>query len=233
MKKILIADDNKQITTILSGYAKKEGFEPVVALDGAEALDKYLQYEHEIAIVLLDVMMPEIDGFEVCRRLRKESMVPIIMITARGEDYDKIMGLDIGADDYVIKPFSAPEVMARVRAVLRRLGAQEPANAQTLSYANLYINLEKYAVQINGEDVPLTKKEIELLWTLAKNSTKVFSRDNLLDSIWGYDYFGDSRTVDSHIKRLRAKLDAAEHPGWQIRTVWGIGYTLEVTPHEK
>lgn len=227
MKKILIADDNKQITTILSGYAKKEGFEPVVALDGAEALDKYLQYEHEIAVVLLDVMMPEIDGFEVCRRLRKESMVPIIMITARGEDYDKIMGLDIGADDYVIKPFSAPEVMARVRAVLRRLGAQEPANAQTLSYANLYINLEKYAVQINGEEVPLTKKEIELLWTLAKNSTKVFSRDNLLDSIWGYDYFGDSRTVDSHIKRLRAKLDKYEHPPWEIKTIWGVGYRFE------
>ena len=228
MKKILIADDNKQITTILSGYAKKEGFEPVVALDGAEALDKYLQYEHEIAVVLLDVMMPEIDGFEVCRRLRKESMVPIIMITARGEDYDKIMGLDIGADDYVIKPFSAPEVMARVRAVLRRLGAQEPANAQTLSYANLYINLEKYAVQINGEDVALTKKEIELLWTLAKNNTKVFSRDNLLDSIWGIDYFGDSRTVDSHIKRLRAKLDKYEHDKWDIKTIWGVGYRFEV-----
>lgn len=227
MKKILIADDNKQITTILSGYAKKEGFEPVIALDGAEALDKFLQFEHEIAIVLLDVMMPEIDGFEVCRRLRKESMVPIIMITARGEDYDKIMGLDIGADDYVIKPFSAPEVMARVRAVLRRLGAQEPANTQTLSYANLYINLEKYAVQINGEEVPLTKKEIELLWTLAKNSTKVFSRDNLLDSIWGYDYFGDSRTVDSHIKRLRAKLDKYEHPLWEIKTIWGVGYRFE------
>ena len=227
MKKILIADDNKQITTILSGYAKKEGFEPVIALDGAKALDKYLQYENEIAVVLLDVMMPEIDGFEVCRRLRKESMVPIIMITARGEDYDKIMGLDIGADDYVIKPFSAPEVMARVRAVLRRLGAQEPANAQTLSYANLYINLEKYAVQINGEEVPLTKKEIELLWTLAKNSTKVFSRDNLLDSIWGYDYFGDSRTVDSHIKRLRAKLDKYEHPLWEIKTIWGVGYCFE------
>lgn len=227
MKKILIADDNKQITTILSGYAKKEGFEPVIALDGAEALDKYLQYENEIAVVLLDVMMPEIDGFEVCRRLRKESMVPIIMITARGEDYDKIMGLDIGADDYVIKPFSAPEVMARVRAVLRRLGAQEPANAQTLSYANLYINLEKYAVQINGKEVPLTKKEIELLWTLAKNSTKVFSRDNLLDSIWGYDYFGDSRTVDSHIKRLRAKLDKCEHPLWEIKTIWGVGYRFE------
>ena len=206
MKKILIADDNKQITTILSGYAKKEGFEPVIALDGAEALDKYLQYENEIAVVLLDVMMPEIDGFEVCRRLRKESMVPIIMITARGEDYDKIMGLDIGADDYVIKPFSAPEVMARVRAVLRRLGAQEPANTQTLSYANLYINLEKYAVQINGEEVPLTKKEIELLWTLAKNSTKVFSRDNLLDSIWGYDYFGDAV--------LLIRISSACAPSW-------------------
>lgn len=227
MKKILIADDNKQITTILSGYAKKEGFEPVIALDGAEALDKFLQFEHEIAVVLLDVMMPEIDGFEVCRRLRKESMVPIIMITARGEDYDKIMGLDIGADDYVIKPFSAPEVMARVRAVLRRLGAQEPENTQTLSYANLYINLEKYAVQINGEEVPLTKKKIELLWTLAKNSTKVFSRDNLLDSIWGYDYFGDSRTVDSHIKRLRAKLDKYKHPLWEIKTIWGVGYRFE------
>ena len=233
MKKMLIADDNKQITTILSGYAKKEGFEPVVALDGAEALDKYLQYEHEIAVVLLDVMMPEIDGFEVCRRLRKESMVPIIMITARGEDYDKIMGLDIGADDYVIKPFSAPEVMARVRAVLRRLGAQEPANAQTLSYANLYINLEKYAVQINGEDVALTKKEIELLWTLAKNSTKVFSRDNLLDSIWGYDYFGDSRTVDSHIKRLRAKLDKYEHPLWEIKTTRGVAYRFEGNKDEQ
>ena len=227
MKIILIADDYKQITTILSGYAKKEGLEPVIALDGAEALDKYLQFEHEIAVVLLDVMMPEIDGFEVCRRQRKESMVPIIMISARGEDYDKIMGLDIGADDYVIKPFSAPEVMARVRAVLRRLGAQEPENAQTLSYANLYINLEKYAVQINGEDVALTKKEIELLWTLAKNSTKVFSRDNLLDSIWGYDYFGDSRTVDSHIKRLRAKLDKYEHPLWEIKTIWGVGYRYE------
>lgn len=228
MKKILIADDNKQITLILSSYAKKEGLEPVVALDGREALDKFIQYENEIVMVLLDVMMPEIDGFEVCRRLRKESMVPIIMITARGEDYDKIMGLDIGADDYVIKPFSAPEVMARVRAVLRRLGGSQEANSdKVFSYANLRIDLAKYAVQIDGEEVPLTKKEIELLWTLAKNSTKVFSRDNLLDSIWGYDYFGDSRTVDSHIKRLRAKVDKYEHPLWEIKTIWGVGYRFE------
>ena len=230
MRKILIADDNKQITTILSSYAKKEGLEPIIALDGAEALEKFSQQEQEISMVLLDVMMPKVDGFEVCRRLRKTSMVPIIMITARGEDYDKIMGLDIGADDYVIKPFSASEVMARVRAVLRRIQAQEPASKNSLSMDNLFINLDKYAVQIDGEEVPLTKKEIELLWTLAKNHTKVFSRDNLLDSIWGIDYFGDSRTVDSHIKRLRAKLDKYEHEKWDIKTIWGVGYRFEVKP---
>ncbi len=230
MRKILIADDNKQITTILSSYAKKEGLEPIIALDGAEALEKFSQQEQEISMVLLDVMMPKLDGFEVCRRLRKTSMVPIIMITARGEDYDKIMGLDIGADDYVIKPFSASEVMARVRAVLRRIQPQEPASKNSLSMDNLFINLDKYAVQIDGEEVPLTKKEIELLWTLAKNHTKVFSRDNLLDSIWGIDYFGDSRTVDSHIKRLRAKLDKYEHEKWDIKTIWGVGYRFEVKP---
>lgn len=230
MRKILIADDNKQITTILSSYAKKDGLEPIIALDGAEALEKFSQQEQEISMVLLDVMMPKVDGFEVCRRLRKTSMVPIIMITARGEDYDKIMGLDIGADDYVIKPFSASEVMARVRAVLRRIQPQEPATKNSLSMDNLFINLDKYAVQIDGEEVPLTKKEIELLWTLAKNHTKVFSRDNLLDSIWGIDYFGDSRTVDSHIKRLRAKLDKFEHEKWDIKTIWGVGYRFEVKP---
>ena len=230
MRKILIADDNKQITTILSSYAKKEGLELIIALDGAEALEKFSQQEQEISMVLLDVMMPKVDGFEVCRRLRKTYMEPIIMITARGEDYDKIMGLDIGADDYVIKPFSASEVMARVRAVLRRIQPQEPATKNSLSMDNLFINLDKYAVQIDGEEVPLTKKEIELLWTLAKNHTKVFSRDNLLDSIWGIDYFGDSRTVDSHIKRLRAKLDKYEHEKWDIKTIWGVGYRFEVKP---
>ena len=228
MKKILIADDNKQITTILSSYAKKEGLEPLVALDGAAAMELFQQQETEIVMVLLDVMMPKLDGFEVCRRLRQKSMVPIIMITARGEDYDKIMGLDIGADDYVIKPFSASEVMARVRAVLRRIQPQELASKNSLSMDNLFINLDKYQVQIAGEEVPLTKKEIELLWTLAKNNTKVFSRDNLLDSIWGIDYFGDSRTVDSHIKRLRAKLDKYEHVKWDIKTIWGVGYRFEV-----
>lgn len=228
MKKILIADDNKQITTILSGYAKKEGWEPIVALDGQEALDLFHKYKEEIVMILLDVMMPEVDGFEVCRQLRRSSMVPIIMITARGEDYDKIMGLDIGADDYVIKPFSASEVMARVRAVLRRINPQELPKQNVLQYANLYIDLDKYDVRIDGSEVPLTKKEVELLWTLAKNSNKVFSRDNLLDSIWGYDYFGDSRTVDSHIKRLRAKLDKYAHTDWDIKTIWGVGYRFEI-----
>ena len=236
MAKMLIADDNKQITSILSNYARKEGFEPVVALDGEEALRLFDEHEPEIAMVLLDVMMPKVDGFEVCRRLRGKSLVPVIMVTARGEDFEKIMGLDIGADDYIIKPFSAGEVMARVRAILRRMQPREEKTAHNIyRYSNLMIDLDKYAVTVNGSEavtvngseVPLTKKEVELLWTLAKNSSKVFSRDNLLDSLWGYDYYGDSRTVDSHIKRMRAKLDKFEHPGWEIKTIWGVGYRFE------
>lgn len=228
MAKMLIADDNKQITSILSNYARKEGFEPVVALDGEEALRLFDEHEPDIAMVLLDVMMPKVDGFEVCRRLRGKSLVPVIMVTARGEDFEKIMGLDIGADDYILKPFSAGEVMARVRAILRRMQPREEKTAHNIyRYSNLMIDLDKYAVTVNGSEVPLTKKEVELLWTLAKNSSKVFSRDNLLDSLWGYDYYGDSRTVDSHIKRMRAKLDKFEHPGWEIKTIWGVGYRFE------
>lgn len=228
MAKMLIADDNKQITSILSNYARKEGFEPVVALDGEEALRLFDANEADIAMVLLDVMMPKVDGFEVCRRLRSKSLVPVIMVTARGEDFEKIMGLDIGADDYIIKPFSAGEVMARVRAILRRMQPREEKTPHNVyRYSNLMIDLDKYAVSVDGSDVPLTKKEVELLWTLAKNSSKVFSRDNLLDSLWGYDYYGDSRTVDSHIKRMRAKLDKFNHPGWEIKTIWGVGYRFE------
>ena len=228
MAKMLIADDNKQITSILSNYARKEGFEPVVALDGEEALRLFDEHEPDIAMVLLDVMMPKVDGFEVCRRLRGKSLVPVIMVTARGEDFEKIMGLDIGADDYIIKPFSAGEVMARVRAILRRMQPREEKTAHNIyRYSNLMIDLDKYAVTVNGSEVPLTKKEVELLWTLAKTSSKLFSRDNLLDSLWGYDYYGDSRTVDSHIKRMRAKLDKFEHPGWEIKTIWGVGYRFE------
>lgn len=232
MAKMLIADDNKQITSILSNYARKEGFEPVVALDGEEALRLFDENEADIAMVLLDVMMPKMDGFEVCRQLRSKSLVPVIMVTARGEDFEKIMGLDIGADDYIIKPFSAGEVMARVRAILRRMQLrEEKSNRNTYSYDNLLIDLDKYAVTVGGSEVALTKKEVELLWTLAKNSSKVFSRDNLLDSLWGYDYYGDSRTVDSHIKRMRAKLDKFEHPNWEIKTIWGVGYRFEEKAH--
>ena len=220
MNKILIADDNQQITSILANYARKEGFEPLVALDGQQALELFEQHEKNIDVVLLDVMMPKLDGFEVCRELRRRSMVPIIMVTARGEDFERIMGLDIGADDYILKPFSAGEVMARVRAILRRVQPREAEQQNLYSVGNLVIDLDKYLVTIGGADVTLTKKEVELLWTLAKNSSKVFSRENLLDSIWGYDYFGDSRTVDSHIKRLRAKVDKFEHEEWEIKTIW-------------
>ena len=172
-------------------------------------------------------MMPGMDGFELCRTIRKESNVPIIMVTAKGEDYERIMGLDIGADDYVVKPFSPAEVMARVRAVMRRIDTPEKTR-NTFTFDNLHIDLDNYSVKIGEANIVLTKKEIELLWTFATNKDKVFSRDNLLDSLWGFDYFGDTRTVDSHIKRLRAKLDTVPHPKWDIKTIWGVGYKFEV-----
>lgn len=225
MASILIADDNKQITSILEEYAKKEGFTPQIALDGREALDLFWQGQPDI--ILLDVMMPKMDGFEVCREIRKTSNVPIIMITARGEDFERIMGLDIGADDYIIKPFSPGEVMARVRAILRRISRTDDQKQQIYSFENLQINLDDYIVKVDNQKVSLTKKEIEILWTLATNKNRVFSRDHLLSSVWGYDYFGDSRTVDSHIKRLRAKLDGFEHGRWAIKTIWGVGYKFE------
>lgn len=223
---ILIADDNQQITSILEGYAKKEGYQVIVALDGIKALQEFR--ENKPDLILLDVMMPGIDGFQICREIRRTSNVPIIMVTARGEDYDKIMGLDIGADDYIVKPFSPPEVMARVRAILRRIEREDSGDDHILSLENLVINLEDYTVTINNISISLTKKEFELLWALASHKNKVFSRDNLLDSLWGQDYYGDSRTVDSHIKRLRSKLDVLPHPHWEIKTIWGVGYKFEV-----
>lgn len=222
---MLIADDNKKILTILNGYAKKEGFETVLAQDGTETLKKFAEVHPHV--ILLDVMMPKLDGFEVCREIRRQSNVPIIMVTARGEDYERIMGLDVGADDYIVKPFSPGEVMARVRAVLRRVATPGGKPGQVYQYVNLMIRLEDYSVTISGYRIFLTKREIDVLWTLASNHNKVFSRDNLLDSLWGYDYEGDPRTVDTHIKRLRSKLDAVPHPAWQIKTIWGVGYKFE------
>lgn len=221
MVKLLIADDNRQITSVLSEYAKKDGYLAEIAYDGRQVMEKIEVFKPDV--VLLDVMMPFMDGFEVCRAIRKTSTVPIIMITAKGEDYEKIMGLDVGADDYIVKPFSCAEVMARVRAILRRINITS-ANSKVFKKGNLIINLENYIVEIEGNVVKLTKKEIEILWLLATNANKVFSRDNLLDKLWGYDFYGDSRTVDSHIKRLRAKLDEYEHIGWEIQTIWGVGY---------
>ena len=225
MTKILIADDNKQITSVLMEYAKKEGYSVEIAIDGAEAIEKFKSFEPDL--ILLDVMMPRMDGFEVCRDIRRDSNVPIIMVTARGEDFEKIMGLDIGADDYIVKPFSCGEVMARVRAILRRINLSTD-HSQIFNCGNLTINLENYVVEIDGKPVRLTKKEIEILWTLAANTNKVFSRDALLDKLWGFDFYGDSRTVDSHIKRLRAKLDEHPHEGWDIETIWGVGYKFAV-----
>lgn len=231
MSTILIADDNKQITSILEEYAKKEGFAVKVAFDGLEALELFATIQPDI--ILLDVMMPKMDGFEVCREIRKKSNVPVIMITARGEDFEKIMGLDIGADDYIVKPFSPAEVMARVRAIMRRISRSDDPKNQFFSYGNLKINLDDYIVTVEDRSIALTKKEIELLWTLATNRNKVFSRENLLNSLWGYDYFGDSRTVDSHIKRLRAKLEEVGHNEWDIKTIWGVGYKFEGKNDEK
>ncbi len=231
MATILIADDNKQISSILEEYAKKEGYTTRTAFDGLEAIELFKKISPDI--VLLDVMMPKMDGFEVCREIRKTSNTPVIMITARGEDFEKIMGLDIGADDYMVKPFSPGEVMARVRAILRRITNADTQKTQVFSFDNLSINLDDYSATVADTHVSLTKKEIELLWTLATNKNKVFSRENLLNSLWGYDYFGDSRTVDSHIKRLRAKLDEMEHQNWDIKTIWGVGYKFEVLTDEE
>ena len=228
MQSMLIADDNAQIVSILEEYAKKEGFAVVSTYDGESTLAKAQAQSFDI--ILLDVMMPKMDGFAVCREIRKNSTVPIIMITARGEDFERIMGLDNGADDYIVKPFSPGEVMARVRAILRRITKEDNLSSQVFTFGGLRVNLDEYITQVDGVKILLTKKETELLWTLATNKNKAFSRDQLLNSLWGYDYYGDTRAVDSHIKRLRSKLDEVPHPDWEIKTIWGVGYKFEVTP---
>ena len=226
MYKVLIADDNKQIVSILSEYCKKNNFIVSTVFNGEDTLKEV--EENKFDIVLLDVMMPKKDGFDVCREVRKFSNVPIIMITARGEDYEKIMGLEIGADDYIVKPFSPGEIIARINAILRRITPKNDDSKKIFSFDNLEIDLNNFTVKINNEIISLTKKEIEILWTLATNQNKVFTRENLLDLIWGFDYFGESRTVDTHIKRLRAKMDNYEHKKWNIKTIWGVGYKFDI-----
>lgn len=226
MKTILVADDNVQIIEVLKQYILKEGYNVYTAYDGKRTLEEF--YKRSYDAVLLDVMLPEVDGFEICSRIRETSMVPIIMITARGEDYDRIMGLDIGADDYVVKPFSPSEVMARLRAVLRRVDSPGKERAEILVKGSLRIDLEKFKVYLCEKEIELTKKEVEILWLLASHTELVFSRTQILDSVWGMDYFGDNRAVDTHIKRLRAKIEKYSHPDWNITTVRGVGYKFEV-----
>ncbi len=221
MAKLLIADDNAAIREILQIAADAAGFTALLASDGEEAWQIFT--EGGIDLLLLDVMMPGLDGFALCQRIRRESDVPIIMITARGDDYDRIMGLDIGADDYVVKPFSTAEVMARVKAVLRRWQKNEQS-AGALACGNLRILEGTGRVEVAGNALPLTHKEYDLLYLFISHKQQIFSREQLLDLLWGYDYSGDTRTVDTHIRRLRAKLEKAGCQGGVIATVWGRGY---------
>ncbi len=224
---VIIADDDPQIREILRLYLEKDGFSVVEAQDGAEAILK-VQSEQP-SLLLLDIMMPVMDGLEVCRQVRKISKVPIIMLTARDEDDDRIMGLDIGADDYITKPFNPREVIARIKAVLRRAAPENGDNKGKLTLPNLAVDMMEYSVVSFGQEVTLTAKEMDLLWYLASNAGQVFTRNQLLEAIWGYTYYGDTRTVDTHIKRLRHKLAIPSDSSWDIKTIWGVGYKFEVT----
>ncbi|MCI6582668.1 MAG: response regulator transcription factor [Oscillospiraceae bacterium] len=228
MANVLIADDSREFSTILKEYVEKEGYSVFIAGDGRKALEIFSA--NELDMVFLDVNMPVMNGYDVCREIRKKSNVPVIMITSHGDDYEKIMGLGIGADDYVVKPCSPGEVIARMRAILRRIYFEHSTeqNGRKIQIDNLEIDIDNFKVCIDKKEVLLTKKEMEILWTLAENADRVFTRENLLNSLWGYDYYGDCRTVDSHIKRLRAKLDEFPHENWNIKTVWGMGYKFEV-----
>lgn len=229
MIKVLIVDDEPQIRDILRLYFEKEEFQVFEAVDGAQALLSLQSIAPNL--IVLDIMMPVLDGLEVCKQVRKISTVPIIMLTAKSEDDDRIMGLEMGADDYIGKPFNPKEVVARARAILRRVSFADekmPNNDKVLEFRELKIDLQEYQVIAFGKQLALTAKEMELLWFLAKHAGRVYSREQLLESIWGYSYYGDTRTVDTHIKRLRSKLDIQEGSDWDIKTVWGVGYKFEV-----
>ncbi|CQR72004.1 Transcriptional regulatory protein SrrA [Sporomusa ovata DSM 2662] len=225
-KTVLLVDDEQAIRELLALYLNKEGFTVHEAADGAEALIKNQEYKPDI--IILDIMMPVLDGLEVCRQIRKFSNIPIIMLTSRAEDEDRIMGLELGADDYVTKPFNSREVVARVKAVLRRLAAPQQQPAPALSYPHLTIDMAKHTVTAFDQEISFANKEIELLWELAAQPGRAFSREQLLESVWGYSYCGDTRTVDTHIKRIRKKLAINATSPWDIKTVWGIGYKFEV-----
>ena len=226
MQKILIVDDDLNICELLRLYLEKDGFETIVANDGQQAI--MLSQKTNPDLILLDIMLPKLDGWQVCREIRKNSETPIIMITAKGETFDKILGLELGADDYVCKPFDAKEVIARIKAVLRRVSDKNKANTvKEVTFDKLKINLTNYELVVNGVQIDTPPKELELVYHLASNPNRVYTRDQLLDEVWGFDYYGDSRTVDVHIKRLREKLENIS-PEWSLKTVWGVGYKFEV-----
>ena len=226
-QKILIVDDDNNIAELISLYLTKECFETRIVNDGEQALKEFSVFQPDL--ILLDLMLPGIDGYQVCREIRHTSDVPIIMLSAKGETFDKVLGLELGADDYIIKPFVTKELVARVRAVLRRFKVKQPAanpSEKCVSYPDLMINLTNYSVTYMGNHVDMPPKELELLYFLAASPNQVFTREQLLDHIWGYEYIGDTRTVDVHIKRLREKIK--DPPQWSLATVWGIGYKFEV-----
>lgn len=223
--KILIVDDDKNICELLRLYIEKEGFDAVIANDGETALDLFDSFQPDLT--LLDIMLPGLDGWQVCREIRKKSSKPIIMLTAKGEVFDKVLGLELGADDYVVKPFETKEVIARINAVLRRSVKNEADDENKIvTYDKLSINLTNYELKVNGAQVDTPPKEMELIYHLAANPNRVFTRDQLLDEVWGFDYYGDSRTVDVHVKRLREKLEGVSEK-WALKTVWGVGYKFE------
>ena len=226
-KKILIVDDERNICELIRLYVEKEGFKTILAYDGDEAIEKFRTESPDLC--LLDIMLPKKDGWQICREIRAVSNIPIIMLTAKGELFDKVLGLELGADDYIVKPFEAKELVARIKAVLRRSETPQKKSDE-IKFDGLIINRETYEVYLDTERLELPPKEFELLYFLAKNPNRVFTRDQLLNEIWGYEFFGDSRTVDVHIKRIREKIENEEiSRTWQLKTVWGVGYKFETS----
>ncbi len=223
-EKILVVDDDTNICELLRLYLEKDGYEVSIANDGGEAVKMFQELSPDL--MLLDIMLPVLDGWQVCREIRKFSDKPIIMLTAKGETFDKVLGFELGADDYVVKPFDAKEIVARVKAVLRRSGSSEKTAVKEVRFDKLTINLTNYELRVDGKKVDTPPKELELIYHLANNPNRVFTRDQLLDEVWGFDYYGDSRTVDVHVKRLREKLEGVSDK-WELKTVWSVGYKFE------
>lgn len=223
--KVLVVDDDIEICNMIQMFLEKEKFQVVKAYDGEDAVKKFTT--EMPSIVILDIMLPKMDGYDVCREIKKISQVPIIMLTAKGETFDKVLGLRLGADDYMVKPFDPEELIARIRAVLRRTNPKEYNSGEKIIFPSFMIDMDDFSIKINDEVISLPKKEMELLYFLASNPSKLFTREQLIEQIWGYDFVGETRTVDVHIKRLREKLKAVEDK-YEIKTVWGVGYKFEV-----